>query len=205
MLVVGLTGGSGCGKNEVAKILLDRGIATIDTDGVYHNLVSSDSECTRELAREFGEDILAEDGSLLRSRLAEIVFAADDLRSSRLKRLGDITHRYIKVETEAFLKKEAEKGARFAVIDAPVLFESGFSSLCDTTLAVLASQKTRLMRIMARDAIGEDRAMARLMAQPSDEFYIEKADFTIYNDGDLDALKKEVDRWLIYIDRKIKI
>jgi len=202
MLVIGLTGGSGCGKNEVAKILFERGIATIDTDSVYHGLVSSDSECTRELARAFGDDILNADGSLLRSRLAEIVFFDDSERSSRMKLLGDITHRYIKVETEAFLQKEAEKAARFAVIDAPVLFESGFSDLCDTTLAVLASRKTRLMRIMARDGISEARAEARLDAQPNDDFYMSRADFVIHNDGDLAALAKEVDRWLLYIDQK---
>ena len=202
MLVIGLTGGSGSGKNEVAKILFDRGISTIDTDAVYHDLVSSDSECTRELAYAFGKEILNEDGSLARPRLAEIVFADDGDRPSRMKLLGDITHRYIKVKTEEFLLEEAKNGARFAVIDAPVLFESGFSGLCDITLAVLASKRARLMRVVARDGISEKKALMRISAQPTDDVYIERADFVIHNDGDIEALTKEVDRFLIYIDQK---
>lgn len=204
MLVVGLTGGSGSGKNEVAKILLERGIFTLDTDCVYHGLVSVDCECTRQLARAFGNSILGDDGSLLRPRLAEIVFANDSGRAERMRLLGDITHRFIRIETEAFLNKEAKRGATLAVIDAPVLFESGFSSLCDTTLAVLASKEARLMRIIARDGIDEKLALARIEAQPKDDFYLERADFVIYNNDSVDALEKEVDRWLLYINQKNK-
>lgn len=203
MLVIGLTGGSGCGKNEVANILSERGIFTVDTDRVYHAIVSSDCECTRELASAFGKNVLNADGSLSRPRLAEIVFSDDGGREERMKRLGDITHRYIRAETEAFLQKEKDRGAKVSVIDAPVLFESGFSSFCDTTLAVLASKETRLSRIIARDGIDKDAALKRILAQPSDSFYIEKADFIIRNDGSLDDLIKEVDAWLICIKQKI--
>ena len=119
-----------------------------------------------------------------------------------LKRLGDITHRYIKAETDALLQKEKDRGGTISAVDAPVLFESGFSSFCDTTLAVLASKEKRLSRIMARDGINEDAALKRLLAQPSDSFYIERADFIIYNNGSLDDLVKEVDAWLIYIKQK---
>lgn len=202
MLVIGLTGGSGCGKNEVAKILSERGIFTVDTDRVYHDIVSSDCQCTRELASAFGNSVLNTDGSLSRPRLAEIVFSDDGGREERMKRLGEIAHRYIRAETDALLKKEREKGAILSAVDAPVLFESGFSSFCDTTLAVLASKEKRLSRIMARDGINEDAALKRLLAQPNDSFYIERADFIIYNNGSLDDLVKEVDAWLIYIKQK---
>lgn len=196
MLVIGLTGGSGCGKNAVARLLLKKDIETLDTDLLYHEMTSASCECVREIAATFGDEVLNEDGSLCRSRLAEIVFAPDEGRNARMKRLGDVTHKYIRKETELWLSAQKENGAVAAVIDAPVLFESGFDALCDTTVAVLATRDTRLSRIQKRDGISQEKAALRIDAQPSDTFYIERADFVLRNDGDLDVLAKEVERFL---------
>lgn len=196
MLVIGLTGGSGCGKNAVARLLLEKGIETLDTDLLYHEMTSVSCECVRELAAAFGTEVLNGDGSLCRSRLAEIVFAPDDGRDARMKLLGDVTHKYIRKETESWLSAQKENGAVAAVIDAPVLFESGFDALCDTTVAMLASRDTRLSRIQKRDGISREKAALRIDAQPSDLFYIHRADCVFHNDGDLATLAKEVERFL---------
>lgn len=200
MLVIGLTGGSGCGKNAVARLLSEKGIGTLDTDALYHEMTAVDCECVRELAATFGETVLNLDGSLCRSRLAEIVFVPDDARDARIKLLGEVTHKYIREATVSWLDAQSKSGAMAAVIDAPVLFESGFDALCDTTVAVLASRETRLSRIQKRDGISAERAALRVDAQPSDSFYIHRADCVLRNDGDLASLANEVERWLLTLN-----
>ena len=193
MKVIGLCGGSGSGKSRFAAFFADRGIPTQDADAVYHEIIARRGDCLRELVTEYGAGILADDGSLSRKALAAIVFAPDAMRDTRVRRLSEITHKYVIREIDAFIAREAEKGTGILLIDVPLLFESGLSLRCDLTVAVLADRETRIRRIVARDGLDYEAAKRRIDAQPSDDYYRLRADRIVYNDGDAATLSREAD------------
>ena len=192
MLCIGLTGGSGSGKSTVARIFASYGAKTVDTDAVYHSLISAPSACVTALSQAFGKEILSACGGIDRKKLAKIVFEPTEVGKERLSLLNEITHRFVRRECETILARYKEEGAEMVILDVPLLFESGFDVICDHTVAVLAPYHVRLARIMERDCMDEAAASARLAAQPSDRFYIERADFTLTNDQDLAGLRQSV-------------
>ena len=168
MLVIGLCGGSGSGKGEVSRIFSERGFPIIDTDGIYRELTAGDSECLRALALEFGGDIISPDGSLDRRRLASLVFSGEGALR-RLSRLNEISHSFILDETRKRLLALKEAGVPAAIVDAPVLFESGFDK--------------------EREAAEE-----RIDSQMSDDRLSALCDYTLCNNSSLDELRSAVSR-----------
>ena len=192
MLVLGLTGPSGSGKGLVSRFFAAENVPCLDTDAVYHELIAHPSACTEELKRYFGETIVTETGGIDRKKLADIVFASTEGRSERLSLLNRVTHRYVLDTCRHWLREKEREGKRAAVIDAPLLFESDFHRECDYVVAVLAPRETRLARILLRDGITPEAAERRIAAQPTDDFYVGKADFVIKNDGDIPAVEQAV-------------
>ena len=143
--------------------------------------------CLEKLCECFGHEILQEDGSLDRKKLASIAFSDEEKHKS----LNSITHFYIMEEIKKWLYDTEKNGAVVAVIDAPLLFESGADSLCDITVGVTAPYATRLKRIVKRDGIDKKSAKLRLDAQPNDEFFEEKCDYIIANNGSLRAFSSK--------------
>lgn len=188
MKTIGLTGPSGSGKGALESILLRHGVPFLDTDAVYHEMVSRPSDCLRELKSTFGDFILSADGSLDRKRLAAYVFDSEGDRASRLEALNRVTHKHVLDVVRLWLRQKESEGYKAAIVDAPLLYESGFDEECDLVIAVLAHKEVRLARIMLRDGISEKEARARIDAQPSDDFYKERADFVINNDTDITGL-----------------
>ncbi len=183
MLVIGLCGASGSGKGYVSSAFGKHGIECIDTDKVYSTkIVAIGSPCLVELCDFFGTDILNSDGSLNKSILSGKVFEGENA-SEHLKALNNITHRYIRQDVEKTIAESKEKGVKAIIIDAPVLFESGFDSLCDVTICVTAPTQIKLSRILERDGISYQRAKARLDSQLTDNKLRELCDFEIVNDG----------------------
>ena len=191
MKIIGLTGGSGSGKGAVSEILSELNIPSIDTDRVYREITAGDSPCLSALAAEFGDGIIAADGSLDRRRLSQLVFSGEGA-SERLVKLNEISHAFILRETENRLKALSESGYELAIVDAPVLFESGFDKRCDAIIAVIADRDTRIRRIVERDCISEDMAEKRINSQLSDDTLKRLCDYIIVNNADFDALKKSV-------------
>lgn len=191
MKVVGLCGGSGSGKGTVAKMFSSYGIPSIDTDAVYHTLTGGRSPCTDALAKEFGSEILREDGSLDRKKLAAIVFSGEDKDKKRAA-LNSISHKFVLDETRRMLAEYERGGASAALVDAPLLFESGFDRECDLIIAVTADKSVRVSRIISRDGISEDAALARISVQLPDEYLLERADFVIDNSGALSDTERAV-------------
>lgn len=187
MLTIGITGSSGSGKGYVCDILRENGIPCLDTDRVCHDLYKAGTECSEALAREFGAEILTPDG-IDRKKLGAIVFSAED----KLARLNEIAHFYIRKETVDWLGNEEKNGTRVAVIDAPLLFESGFDALCDIKVTVTADRETQISRITERDGISAEAAEARLSNQKPTFFYVEKSDYVIDNSASVgDGVKTE--------------
>ena len=195
MKVIGLTGPTGAGKGEVGRMLAQKGALIIDTDRIAREVVAPGQPCLAELAAAFGEDILQKDGTLDRAALAGKAFAFPETAAM----LNRITHPHIIARSLDILKSGT---AAVGVIDAPLLFESGMDSLCDTTVAVLAPAVMRKRRIMARDGIDETRALERMNAQPDEEFYRTRAAHILVNDGDTAALHDAVNAWFAAVARE---
>ena len=123
----------------------------------------------------FGRAIIKEDGTLDRRRLANLAFASEEGKA----KLNAITHPVIL----ARLKKEitAYKDAKVIVLDAPTLFEAGADRLCRRVVSVLADETVRLGRICRRDGLTEQEALTRMHAQQSEDFYIDRSDYTLDN------------------------
>lgn len=194
MKVIGLCGRSGSGKGYVCERFLRRGIPCIDTDAIYRELTAAGEEMsplTAELAATFGSAVVRPDNSLDRKRLAGIVFGDD---ASALASLNRISHKHILARTDAILAEYGKQGKTVAVVDAPVLFESGYNSKCDMTVCVTAPEEKRIRRIMRRDGIDEASAIRRLAAQKDDSEIVSLCDAVIVNDGDDADLDAQIDR-----------
>ena len=194
MQLIGLTGSSGSGKSCVSDELRRRHFPTFDADFEYHKLIEKDGPCARDLAQEFGSDILLKDGGINRKMLADIVFAPTNNRDERIAALNRITHHYVSDRMHEWLFACQKSGARLAILDAPTLIESGLDRECDAIIVVTAPKKLRKERIVERDHLDFASAQRRLDAQPKEEFYTERADFVIHNDGDRTALITQVDQ-----------
>ena len=193
MLIIGLTGTTGSGKGYVSALLFGDDAVIIDTDKVYHGMISQPGECVNALTAEFGESVLNEMGGIDRSRLSAIVFSDRE----RLFVLNRITHKMILSRTREIIAASNDKS--YAVVDAPLLFESGFDSECDVTLGVTAPRDIRIERIMMRDSISYERALSRVNNQKDDSYFHENCDYVIVNDGcdisdQIKILKKEFER-----------
>ena len=185
MKVIGLCGGSGSGKGTVCAIFARLGIPSIDTDKLYHGIISTDSQCTLELVSTFGDSIYAHPG-INRSALRDVVFASRE----NLKKLNEITHRHILAEVRRIISETHD--ADGIIIDAPLLFESGFDKECDLTVAVIADSTVRAARIVARDGITEEMAKSRISAQIKNSDLIRMCDFSIENNTTENELESKV-------------
>jgi len=191
VLIIGLCGSSGSGKNTVADLFMQAGIPSLDTDRLYHALIGTDSACARELIAAFGQGIARADGAVDRALLREMVFGAGADAEEKRARLNHISHRHVWVETEKWLDNCRQNGDWAACINAPLLFESGYDARCDVTVAVLSPFDTKLRRIMARDGLARRDAERRLRAQLSDEALWERADYVLHNDRDMTHLAQQ--------------
>lgn len=190
MLKIGLCGGSGSGKTLVEKLFDANGIPGLDTDILYHEMISADTPLSRALAARFGGGIRNSDGSVDRARLSEIVFSGTD--AAALSDLNRMTHGAILERCRVWLEEKAQEGAAAAIINAPLLFESGFDRECDLVVAVVADFSLRISRIMKRDGLSEDAARRRIAAQIPDAELIARADYFIRNDNTEEALGRQV-------------
>lgn len=193
--IVGLTGPTGSGKSEVARILAEDRLPVIDADVLARRVVEPGTACLRELAQAFGGDIVNGDGTLNRHRLAARAFATPE----NTKLLNSITHPYIIALTAKILKKMREAREPAAVIDAPLLFESGMDGICDKTVAVVAPEEERLRRILLRDGMTERLARERMAAQNPESYYTSRAAVVLKNDGGREQLCEEAAKLAVKI------
>ncbi|MBR6789826.1 MAG: dephospho-CoA kinase [Oscillospiraceae bacterium] len=150
--LVGLTGQTGAGKTTVSRAFADEGFVIIDCDKVTRELQAK-PEVIETLAAAFGRIIVAEDGSLDRRALAAVAFASEE----QTQKLGNVMYPIITAEIERRIDEAVRNGQNRILLDAPTLFESGIDKRCQKKIAVLASEELRLLRIIRRDGITEDR------------------------------------------------
>ena len=182
---VGLTGGLGAGKSTALGALAELGAATLSTDAVVHELLATEE--LRELIVERLGPEVAPDGVLDRSRIAERVFGDDEARSwlegVLWPRVGE------RVASWRAGLEDADPQPRAAVVEVPLLFESGMESGFDATIAVIADEAIRETRAGAR---GHASVAERTGRQLSQEEKAARADHAIRNDGSVEALRSEL-------------
>jgi dephospho-CoA kinase len=186
MLTVGLTGGIGAGKSEVARLLASYGALLVDADLIAREVVAPGTQGLAAVVAEFGTGVLAPDGSLDRPKLGAIVFADEERRRA----LNAIVHPLVGARS-AELQKAAGPGD-IVLHDVPLLTENDLAPFYDVVVVVDAAPATQLDRLRRLRGMTEDEARSRMAAQAGREERLAVADLVIDNDGPLDALEPQV-------------
>ncbi|MBQ9148576.1 MAG: dephospho-CoA kinase [Oscillospiraceae bacterium] len=176
-MIIGITGGTGCGKTTALNAIRSLGGLVLDCDAIYHELLKTDENLLNTIGARFPG--VVEDGQLQRKKLGAIVFSDPHA----LQDLNAITHAAIKSEVE----RRLAAGPELAAIDAIELFSSGLAPLCDTTVAITAPLEDRVRRLMARDGISEEYARNRIAAQHDEAWFRAHCDHVLENNGNFDA------------------
>ena len=190
--IVGVTGRSGSGKSMVTKHYAKLGYPTVDGDALSREVTGPGSPALELLVQSFGPQILAEDGTLLRGKLAGIAFGSP----ADTEKLVSITHPYILDAMLLRAEKAREKGARLFFVDGAVIVGGPFEPYCDRLIVVTSGHKLALSRIILRDGISKTAAGARLSAQQPEELLVRAADYVIPNDASLASLERRADEVL---------
>ncbi len=187
-LVVGLTGGIASGKSTVANMFKEMGIEVIDADIEARKAVEIGEAAYEQIVTYFGEGILNDDHTINRSKLAEIIF--ND--SVKRQKLNEIVHPDVRRRMNE--KKEAAilRGDQVAVLDIPLLFESGLMHMVDVVLLVYVEKDVQLQRLMDRNLLTKEEALARIQSQMPIEDKRKLADKVINNNGTIDDTKKQL-------------
>lgn len=186
-LKVGLTGGIGSGKSEVARLLAGHGAIVIDADKIAREVVEPGTPGLERVVAEFGPEVLREDGTLNRERLGSIVFADKE----RLAALNAIVHPLVG-ERVASLQRAAPQDA-IVVYDVPLLAENNLAPMYDVVVVVDAADEIRLDRLTRLRGMAEADAKARIAAQASREDRLKIADIVVVNEGTLEELRARAD------------
>ena len=196
MLIVGLTGGIGSGKTTVSNLFADLGIDIIDTDVIAHDLVNHDPSVLKQIVTLFGDDILQDDQTLDRKKLAKIIFSQKEGK----QQLEGILHPKIRAVVKGQIQncKSRDTPPKYVIVVIPLLFETEFNDLLDRVLVVLADEPIRIQRIKQRDHRSLEQIQAIISSQVGDEKRISKADDIIENNHDLAAIKPHI----IQLDKK---
>ena len=195
---VGLTGGIGAGKSTVADMFSKLGAVVIRSDELARQVIEPNTPGFQKVLSRFGNQILQENGSIDRQKLAQIVF--NDKHA--LKDLEEIIHPLVRGKTDELIDSQTQE--TIVVNEVPLLLEKNMNSLFDFLVIVVSNEKNRLNRLLKR-GISEEEAKKRILLQVSDEQRKSAADFLISNDGTIDQLQADVAKvWQALLERKFK-
>jgi dephospho-CoA kinase len=189
MLNVALTGNVASVKSSVARLFRDRGATVLDADAIVHELQRPGTPVFDAITRRFGADVVAADGSLDRARLGRRVFA--DSRERRA--LEAIVHPAVAAERERRMQQARRRGDGIVVSDIPLLFEVMDPGAFDAVVLVDAPPTMRLDRLMARNGLDRESALAVITAQQPADGKRARSTHVIDNDGDLDLLERRAE------------
>jgi dephospho-CoA kinase len=191
MKVIVLTGGIASGKSAVSAVLAGMGVPVIDADRVAREVVEPGREAYREIVEAFGRGVLHKDGTIDRERLGRLVFADGEQR----KTLERITHPRIGARVADLLAAHAADGAPAVVLDIPLYIETRVRAgapesqrfaphlQADAVIVVTADEPAQLERLMTRDGLSREDALARISSQIPLSEKAAHADYVIDNSG----------------------
>jgi dephospho-CoA kinase len=187
IFVVVLTGGIASGKTAVSDLFAKRGVPVIDTDLIAHQIVEPGQPALDQVGVEFGRDFLNAEGRLDRRKMRDAIFSNPELKT----RLENILHPAIAAEAA---RQVAVLDEPWCILVIPLLVESDLFPWIDQVLVVDVEEKIQINRVMARDEISKEQALAILNAQSSRQDRLALADDIIENSGSLEQLQTRVDQ-----------
>ncbi|WP_419393600.1 dephospho-CoA kinase [Cytobacillus praedii] len=187
-IVVGLTGGIASGKSTVSSILIEKGITVIDADIEARLAVENGEEAYYEIVRQFGDEVLLTDGSIDRGKLGSIIFHNQEKRLM----LNNIVHPAVRKRMIEKKEMAIDNGKWLIIMDIPLLFESKLTFLVDKTLLVYVDETVQLDRLMERNQLSKEDAIARIRSQMPLKEKIHLADAVINNNGTIEETKKQL-------------
>ena len=178
MIIVGLTGGIASGKSTTAAMIRERGIPVHDADAAVHEMMAPGGPGVDPVLAAFGADMLAADGSIDRQRLGTAVFAD----AARRQMLESIIHPLVAAHRDAFLQKHRQSGTMVAVLDIPLLFETGAETICAFVILCSAATDEQRRRALARDGMTNSKLDAIIESQMPLSEKRQRADAVIETD-----------------------
>lgn len=194
---IGLTGSVATGKSTVSSMIQQAGISLVDADIAARKVVEPGTEGLKEIVAYFGEEILLADGTLNRAKLGKIIFKDKEKR----EKLNEITHPRVKEYMLEARERFFRAGEELVFFDIPLLFESHLESLVDQIIVVWTTPETELKRLMERNNLTKEEALARINSQIGIDEKAKKADFVINNNESLEKTQKQV---YTFIERFVK-
>ena len=179
MIKVAITGGAGTGKSTVARMFKELGAEVLDADAIARAAVAVGQPAWEELRRLYGEDFFNPDGSLNRSRLAQLVFA--DRQARRV--LDGLIHPRVEAELQARVAELAHQGAGLVLVEVPLLFETGRDAAFDRVIVVAAPEALQIRRLRGRDRRNDAEIRGILAAQWPLADKVARADYVVDNGG----------------------
>jgi dephospho-CoA kinase len=192
MKLCGLTGGVGMGKSTAAEILRACGAQVVDTDEIARQLVEPGQPALAEIKKEFGGKIISSGGALKRGELAQVIFADSAAR----KKLESILHPRIRERWLAQIKIWRGENCKLAVIVIPLLFETQAESQFDKVICVACSAANQQKRLLERGWSAEQIRQRNASQMPVDQ-KMNRSDFVVWTDGDLDVHTRQLERILV--------
>ena len=188
MLIIGLTGGIACGKSAVSYELKKFGAKTLDIDTVTHELLEPAGALYETYVQHFGKYIVAVDGLLNKKIIGEIIFNHPDEREW----INSVAHPILLNAARDFLEECAAEGVELAIVEVPLLFEAGWEFLFDEIWAVYVGRAKQMWRLIQRDNLSQQQAIARLNSQMPPEEICARADVVINNKRNTSYLRRQV-------------
>lgn len=186
-MIVGLTGGIGCGKTTATSLFAEGGICIVDADLIAREVVQPGSKALPLIFKKFGESV-KQDGQLNRAALRDRIFADAAAKTWLEQLLHPLINQEIKIQLQQSTRS-------YKILAAPLLFENQLQLLCSKTLLIDVSEKTQLARTIRRDGLSQDQIKAIIHAQMPREEKQKRADYVLDNNGNLAALKQQVVRF----------
>jgi dephospho-CoA kinase len=198
MLRVGLTGSIAVGKSFVSGVLAELGCRVVDADVLARRVVEPGAEGLRGIVEAFGEEVLRPDGTLDRARLGAVVFKDETKREL----LNSLLHPLIIAEQDALLRRwEREDPRGVAVVDAALMIESGGHARFDKLIVVHCRPQVQLERLMLRNSLAREEAVARIAAQMPQEEKLRYADFKIDTSESFEDARRQTEEVYVALQR----
>lgn len=188
-MLIGLTGGIASGKSIVASMFKELGAYIIDADQISREIMKPGTEVYQKVVSIFGKQIILEDQSIDRKKLADLVFGDREM----ISKLNECTHPAIFMTIDKTIENIRTKNPEaLIIVDAALLVETGTYKKFDILIVVYADEATQVERLMKRDGLTREEALKRIASQMPIREKISFADFVIYNQKDLETTKKQV-------------
>ena len=189
MKVIGVTGGVGAGKSEILNYIADNWNATVvEADEVGYLVMKPGKSCFAPIVELFGPGILQEDGTLDRTRIAQMVFEDKNL----LEKLNAIVHPAVKKYIRKAIQREEENETDFFIVEAALLIEDKYDEICDELWYIYADEETWTERLKKNRGYSEEKIKSIFANQLSEDEFSEHCDFEIDNSGDFEDTKEQI-------------